>query len=1096
MKIIKIIGISLLVLVILFCVYGYGNMRDRHPGYSVDLAIESNEPCVMRAGFAAVPITPEYMEPWNDVDGNARYEPGKGDTYEDLNGNGKFDTYWIAGFGNGVAAQGVHDHLWARTMVLDDGNTRLAVVALDVIGMFHPMVIDIRQMLPEETGITYLVITSTHTHEAPDLLGLWGESPLKSGTDKEWKEYVKKRVVQSVVEASEAMRPACFRFSQNLTEGMVTLKDTREPYVFDEGLRMMQVIDTETAQTLGTLIQWANHPETLWSKNLLISSDFPHYLREAVEKGVYHGDSLVREGVGGVALYVNGAVGGLMTTHATKEVPDHFSDTVYLEPSFDKIRAQGDTLGLIILRTMQEKSMEVREAGINLRARTFELPLKNRLFQLAAAIGIMDADMTGWMKKRTEAAVWSIGPVSFLTFPGELYPEILNGGIDALPGRDFEIDPQETPPLRHLMQGEFRFGIGLANDEIGYIIPKSQWDVKKPFVYRDKAYYGEQNSLGPDTAPLLYRELCQLLDELPGASSNGSSGTSPLSSKTEQARDALLERIISGVPAEKLNQLTHQQLIGMLGEAEKEIFANDHWRFTVDAPALVSVMRHKGQEIVPFWLEEKGFRKAELSVSNENYEYEVWQKEFPAGEINLGINGFDLHRVVYFVTIGPVPGKEMPKILYHSPDRWKVIRMEKGAYTYNDWDELVIEQLPEALEGHTLFTTIRGRAREAAILNSFRETTYPALPEPDQIMLTWCDDPATTQAIQWRTNISADKMTLRYWNKNGSKDKFSEASASQQLLNDQYIHNNPVVKHWEANITGLRPGTEYSYQVCNEDSGKESPVYSFRTAPVKKQPFTFIHLGDTHNDDIVEPVLKQAMKEVPDAAFLVHSGDHVNTGLFRDLWDKYLYSGRAIFPRLPFVPTLGNHDSQDGLPPTLYTQLFMLPKESSCGLSPERNYAFSYGDVRFYMIDATGDVEKIACWLEKELSQTREKWKIAVTHFPPYVEDNSYLDIRSSWCSLFDRYHVDLVLSGHIHQYFRSYPIYNEQVMNDPKKGTIYLSSVVVEPRKPEPPSEKYNEVYANKGGLFQVIRIDNNTLDFISKRYDGTVMDQFSLKK
>lgn len=1088
MKVIKGIGISLLVLLILCCVYAYSNMRDRHPGYSVDLKIESKESGVMRAGFAAVTITPGYMEPWSDVDDNTRYEPKKGDIYEDLNGNGKFDTYWIAGFGNKVAAQGVHDDLWARTMVLDDGHTRLAVVAVDVIGIFHPMVVDIREMLPEEAGITYLVVTSTHTHEAPDMLGLWGENPFKSGVNREWKEYVKKRIVQSVVEAVEALRPAHFRFSQNLTEGMVTLKDTREPYVFDEGLRMMQVTDAETLQTLGILIQWANHPETLWNRNLLISSDFPHYLREAVEKGVYHGDSLIRKGVGGVAVYVNGAVGGLMTTHATMEVHDPFIDTVYVEPSFDKIRAQGDTLGLIILRTMQEKAVEVREAGINLRAKTFVLPLKNRLFQLAAAIGIMDADMTGWMKKRTEAAVWSIGPASFLTFPGELYPEILNGGIDALPGRDFEVDPQETPPLRDLMEGEFRFGIGLANDEIGYIIPKSQWDVKKPFVYRDKAYYGEQNSLGPETAPLLHNELRQLLEELPG--------TPLLSSKVEQARDALLERIISEVPAEKLNQLTHQQLLGMISEGEKEAFTNEHWRFTVDNPALVSVMRHKGQEIVPFWLEEKGFQKTGLTVSNENYEYEVWQKEFPAGEINLGINGFDLHRVVYFVTIGPVPGNEKPKILHHFPERWKVIRMEKGAYTYNDWDELVIEQLPEELEGHTLFTTIRGRAREAAILNSFRETAYPASPDADQVMLTWCDDPATTQAIQWRTDTSVNKMTLRYWNKNDGKGKFSETEASYQLLSDQYIYNDPTIKHWEVNITGLKSDAEYNYLIYNLENGKESIIHTFRTAPVKKRPFSFIHLGDTHNDDIVEKVLKQAVEDAPDAAFLVHSGDHVNTGLFRDLWDKYLYSGRDIFPRLPFVPTLGNHDSQDGLPPTLYTQLFMLPNERACGLSPERNYAFSYGDARFYMIDATGDIEKIACWLEEELRHTKEKWKIAVTHFPPYATDDSYPEIRRSWCSLFDRYHVDLVLSGHIHQYFRSYPIYNEQVVSDPKKGTIYLSSVVVEPRKPEPASEKYNEVYANKGGLFQIIRIDHNSLDFTAKRYDGTVVDQFSLKK
>jgi hypothetical protein len=161
-------------LVILLFLFGYNNLRDRNPGYRIDLKIVNKKPSVMRAGFAAVAITPEYMEPWNDVDGNARYEPKKGDTYVDLNGNGAFDTYWIAGFGNGVAAQGVHDDLWARTMVLDDGQTRLALVAVDVIGMFHSTVVDIRESLPDEAGITYLVIASTHTHAAPDLLGLWG----------------------------------------------------------------------------------------------------------------------------------------------------------------------------------------------------------------------------------------------------------------------------------------------------------------------------------------------------------------------------------------------------------------------------------------------------------------------------------------------------------------------------------------------------------------------------------------------------------------------------------------------------------------------------------------------------------------------------------------------------------------------------------------------------------------------------------------------------------------------------------------------------------------------------------------------------------
>ena len=54
--------------------------------------------------------------------------------------------------------------------------------------------------------------------------------------------------------------------------------------------------------------------------------------------------------------------------------------------------------------------------------------------------------------------------------------------------------------------------VGLANDEIGYIIPKRQWDEKPPFCYgRKKAQYGEGNNLGPETAPLLCKAFKELV---------------------------------------------------------------------------------------------------------------------------------------------------------------------------------------------------------------------------------------------------------------------------------------------------------------------------------------------------------------------------------------------------------------------------------------------------------------------------------------------------------------------------------------------------------------------------------------------------------
>jgi hypothetical protein len=69
------------------------------------------------------------------------------------------------------------------------------------------------------------------------------------------------------------------------------------------------------------------------------------------------------------------------------------------------------------------------------------------------------------------------------------------------------------------MKGKLNMMIGLANDEIGYIIPRTQWDVKKPYAYgRTKApQYGEQNSPGPDIAPAIHREAIALLKELHSA---------------------------------------------------------------------------------------------------------------------------------------------------------------------------------------------------------------------------------------------------------------------------------------------------------------------------------------------------------------------------------------------------------------------------------------------------------------------------------------------------------------------------------------------------------------------------------------------------
>ncbi len=519
----KIGGIILILLGAGIIFWGFSNLKDRHPGYHADLQILNGSRGILSAGFAAVPVTPEVPDTWVDHNHDGKYKKKDGDYYIDGNGNGKFDPVWIAGFSNNKPANGIHDDTWARTMVLDDGTTRIAIVILDAIGFMHDDVVDTRKMIPEEWGLAYVLIASTHTHEGPDLIGMWGRSPLKSGVNSEYSKFVKQQIVRSVGMAVNNLVPARLEVSEDLSGAVPQVKDTRKPEVFDSGLRFIKAVGLEKGNTLGSLLSWGNHPETLWSGNLLISSDYPHFFREGVENGVYNGDSLVMPGIGGVAVFATGAVGGLMCTHPTQPITDPFSGKTILEPSYEKVTAQGNQLAMLALNAMETPSGYIDTAAISLVVRTITLPIKNNLFKLGTAFGVLGRGTAGWMKMRTELAVFKIGPVTFVAVPGEIYPEIVNGGVENPQGADFDIVPVEIPSIRDMMPGEFKFVLGLANDEIGYILPKSQWDSKAPFTYgRESSPYGEENSAGPDTGPIIHGNLKEMLGIL--ADSDGFDG--------------------------------------------------------------------------------------------------------------------------------------------------------------------------------------------------------------------------------------------------------------------------------------------------------------------------------------------------------------------------------------------------------------------------------------------------------------------------------------------------------------------------------------------------------------------------------------------
>jgi hypothetical protein len=97
--------------------------------------------------------------------------------------------------------------------------------------------------------------------------------------------------------------------------------------------------------------------------------------------------------------------------------------------------------------------------------------------------------------------------------PGEVYPELVDGGIQEPqdPAADRHGEAAERP-LRSLLRAPVRLVVGACGDDVGDIIPISEWDEKAPFAYGLAAPpRGEETSPGSRTAPLLWAAFAELV---------------------------------------------------------------------------------------------------------------------------------------------------------------------------------------------------------------------------------------------------------------------------------------------------------------------------------------------------------------------------------------------------------------------------------------------------------------------------------------------------------------------------------------------------------------------------------------------------------
>lgn len=405
------------------------------------------------------------------------------------------DPVWMAGFGNGRNAVGYHDRLWARGIVIDGKGGRIAIVALDLIGYFANEIETIRAMIAPESRIDYAIITSTHQHEGPDTLGLWGPDELTTGIDYGYLDFVNATVADCIDDAAANLKKARVRFATTTSAGLslgldpeddglgvadgkvlvgdFDLSPSTDGRIVDPTLALMQFTTRGAPHAvIATLANFGSHPESLGSANQIITSDFPNAARERLEAHY-----------GGLAIWVSGDL-GVLQGPLDIDVLDPVTNSPAPRRTFRFAEVYGQQLADRAIAALDVQGIghpapRIRFAAAN----PVWIRLDNPFFRFFVAIGVLNARRSLFTDGVPDPSIGFPFPPPFDVIPQALGEQIqtevgaLRIGKGSFALIPTELDPQIGTAYRGLMTGaQHTFLFGLANDHIGYQVPFAKWD--------------------------------------------------------------------------------------------------------------------------------------------------------------------------------------------------------------------------------------------------------------------------------------------------------------------------------------------------------------------------------------------------------------------------------------------------------------------------------------------------------------------------------------------------------------------------------------------------------------------------------------------
>lgn len=359
--------------------------------------------------------------------------------------------------------------LYARACVFEKGGTRVAIVSVDNLGW--PSVLGNKsRALIKGIPPQNILIGATHTHSGPDAYGFPNEKG-ESFADLAYLDKCVHAIADAVNESVKNLAPATLKVAVGDAKGQIAY-NYYAPDLYDPRCGVIQAI-ASSGKPIVTLVNYAIHPEVIGSDRGILSPDLcgPLYSR-------------IEQKVGGMAMFVNGAQGGMVTADNRRESGKEAN-------TWEECIRIGELLADEALRIVGTVAAQ-SNPSLFCTARNVTFPIESEVMKFIVKKSPLKYDVAAGDKVIAQVNLLNLGTAQILTIPGEALPNI---------GYYLKRHMRTNVPLL----------FGLTNDAFGYMLTKVDFNSFKRYEYISRT------SLGENTAEIYINEALNLIAVSPKA---------------------------------------------------------------------------------------------------------------------------------------------------------------------------------------------------------------------------------------------------------------------------------------------------------------------------------------------------------------------------------------------------------------------------------------------------------------------------------------------------------------------------------------------------------------------------------------------------